>query len=70
MSTTCNCETPELEKSGLVVVQPKASTSTWAIDRVHSTAQFKVKHMMISNVLGEFTPGGSAFRPILKLTNG
>src|SRR5713101_906161 len=54
MSTTCNCETPELEKSGLVVVQPKASTSTWAIDRVHSTAQFKVKHMMISNVLGEF----------------
>jgi polyisoprenoid-binding protein YceI len=55
MSTTCNCETPELEKSGLVAVQPKASTSTWAIDRVHSTAQFKVKHMMISNVLGEFT---------------
>src|SRR5260370_16332214 len=55
MSTTCNCETPEIEKSGLVVVQPKASTSTWAIDRVHSTAQFKVKHMMISNVLGEFT---------------
>ena len=54
MSTTCNCETPELEKSGLVGVQPKASTSTWAIDRVHSTAQFKVKHMMISNVLGEF----------------
>ena len=55
MSTTCNCETRELDKSGLVVVQPKASTSTWAIDRVHSTAQFKVKHMMISNVLGEFT---------------
>jgi len=55
MSTTSNAETPELEKSGLVVVQPKASTSTWAIDRVHSTAQFKVKHMMISNVLGEFT---------------
>jgi polyisoprenoid-binding protein YceI len=54
MSTTCKCETPELEKSGFVVVQPKASTSTWAIDRVHSTAQFKVKHMMISNVLGEF----------------
>src|SRR5260370_4651618 len=55
MSTTSNAETPELEKSGLVVVQPKASTSTWAIDRVHSTAQFKRKHMMISNVLGEFT---------------
>jgi len=55
MSTTCNCETPELENSGFVAVQPKPGTSTWAIDRVHSTAQFKVKHMMISNVLGEFT---------------
>jgi polyisoprenoid-binding protein YceI len=30
-------------------------TSTWNIDPVHSTAQFKVKHMMISNVKGEFT---------------
>ncbi len=30
-------------------------TSTWNIDPVHSTAQFKVKHMMISNVRGEFT---------------
>jgi hypothetical protein len=32
MSTTCSCETAELEKSGLIVVQPKASASTWAID--------------------------------------
>src|SRR5438874_12879592 len=55
MSTTCNCETPELEKSGLVAIQPKTNTSNWAIDRVHSTAQFKDKPMMISNVLGEFT---------------
>lgn len=30
-------------------------TGTWNIDPVHSTAQFKVKHMMISNVKGEFT---------------
>jgi polyisoprenoid-binding protein YceI len=30
-------------------------TSIWNIDPVHSTAQFKVKHMMISNVKGEFT---------------
>jgi polyisoprenoid-binding protein YceI len=29
--------------------------TTWNIDPVHSTAQFKVKHMMISNVKGEFT---------------
>ena len=32
---------------------PKATT--WKIDPVHSNAQFKVKHMMISNVKGEFT---------------
>lgn len=31
------------------------STTTWNVDPVHSTAQFKVKHMMISNVKGEFT---------------
>ena len=31
------------------------TTTTWNIDPVHSTAQFKVKHMMISNVKGEFT---------------
>jgi polyisoprenoid-binding protein YceI len=30
-------------------------TTTWKIDPVHSVAQFKVKHMMISNVKGEFT---------------
>ena len=36
-------------------VQPEPSTSTWQVDPVHSTAQFKVKHLMISNVKGEFT---------------
>ncbi len=35
-------------------VKPEPSTTTWNIDPVHSTAQFKVKHMMISNVKGEF----------------
>jgi len=29
-------------------------TSTWNIDPVHSTAEFKVKHMMIANVRGTF----------------
>src|SRR5579859_3084982 len=29
-------------------------TSTWNIDPVHSVAEFKVKHMMISNVKGQF----------------
>jgi polyisoprenoid-binding protein YceI len=32
-----------------------STITTWNIDPVHSTAQFKVKHMMISNVKGEFT---------------
>jgi polyisoprenoid-binding protein YceI len=31
-----------------------ASTSTWNIDPAHSVAEFKVKHMMISNVKGAF----------------
>ena len=31
-------------------------TSTkWAIDKAHSEIQFKAKHMMITNVTGEFT---------------
>lgn len=34
---------------------PQASTSTWNIDPVHSAVEFKVKHMMISNVKGHFS---------------
>jgi polyisoprenoid-binding protein YceI len=30
------------------------ATTTWNIDPVHSVAEFKVKHMMISNVKGQF----------------
>jgi polyisoprenoid-binding protein YceI len=30
------------------------STTTWNIDPTHSVAEFKVKHMMISNVKGHF----------------
>jgi polyisoprenoid-binding protein YceI len=33
---------------------PQISTTTWNIDPVHSVAEFKVKHMMISNVKGQF----------------
>jgi len=29
---------------------PQTATTTWNIDPVHSVADFKVKHMMISNV--------------------
>jgi polyisoprenoid-binding protein YceI len=34
---------------------PQTAT-TWNIDPVHSVAEFKVRHMMISNVKGQFTP--------------
>ncbi len=37
------------------VATPQAATSTWNVDPVHSVAEFKVKHMMISNVKGQFT---------------
>ncbi len=37
-----------------ITAPPATATTTWNIDPVHSTAQFKVKHMMISNVKGEF----------------
>ena len=30
-------------------------TSTWTIDPVHSIAEFRVRHLMISNVRGQFT---------------
>ena len=31
---------------------PQTTTTTWNIDPAHSVAEFKVKHMMISNVKG------------------
>src|ERR1700692_2100634 len=34
--------------------QPTTATTTWNIDPAHSAAEFKVKHMMISNVKGQF----------------
>jgi polyisoprenoid-binding protein YceI len=32
-----------------------ATTTTWNIDPAHSSAEFKIKHMMISNVKGSFS---------------
>ena len=32
----------------------QTSTTTWNIDPAHSMAEFKVKHMMIANVKGQF----------------
>lgn len=34
---------------------PQTTVSTWNLDPAHSVAEFKVKHMMISNVKGQFT---------------
>ena len=33
---------------------PQTFTTTWNIDPAHAVAEFKVKHMMISNVKGQF----------------
>ena len=41
--------------SPLAIPQTATTTTTWNIDPVHSVAEFKVKHMMISNVKGQFT---------------
>jgi polyisoprenoid-binding protein YceI len=34
---------------------PQNAVTSWAIDPAHSVAEFKVKHMMISNVKGQFS---------------
>ncbi len=39
----------------LAVPALAGTTTPWEIDPVHSTAQFSVRHLMISNVKGEFT---------------
>ncbi|HKF51085.1 MAG TPA: YceI family protein [Candidatus Acidoferrales bacterium] len=36
-------------------VAPQTSATTWNIDPAHSIAEFKVKHMMIANVKGQFS---------------
>ncbi len=38
-----------------MLTAPQTTTTTWTLDPVHSVAEFKVKHMMISNVKGQFT---------------
>lgn len=41
--------------TGLALLAPlTALASTWEIDPVHTTLQFKVRHLMISNVKGNF----------------
>jgi len=47
MATVSTSATPQ-------TATPKTATTTWNLDPVHSVAEFKVKHMMISNVKGQF----------------
>ena len=35
---------------------PQPTATTWNIDPVHTTAEFKIRHMMITNVKGHFKP--------------
>jgi polyisoprenoid-binding protein YceI len=44
-----------LALSALSLATVAAQTSTWNIDPNHSTAQFTVRHLAISNVSGNFT---------------
>jgi len=45
-------------------------TAVWNLDPVHSVAEFKVKHMMISNVKGKFSGiSGSLFIDETDITN-
>jgi polyisoprenoid-binding protein YceI len=37
------------------VPQPTSTSTTWNIDPAHSVAEFKVRHMMITNVKGQFS---------------
>jgi polyisoprenoid-binding protein YceI len=41
---------------------PEIATTTWNIDPTHSVAEFKVRHMMISNVKGHFTKVSGTLR--------
>jgi len=35
---------------------PQTTTTVWNLDPAHTTAEFKVRHMMITNVKGQFKP--------------
>jgi polyisoprenoid-binding protein YceI len=39
----------------LVITLPAMTQTIWSIDPAHSAAQFQVRHLMISNVRGEFS---------------
>lgn len=48
-------EWPGKAKQMSTLAIPQATTTTWNIDPAHATAEFRVKHMMISQVRGHFS---------------
>jgi polyisoprenoid-binding protein YceI len=49
---------------------PQTSITTWRIDPAHSIAEFRVKHMMIANVKGQFSKvSGALFLDEADLAN-
>jgi polyisoprenoid-binding protein YceI len=48
-------EKEKIETMSQTSPQASQQTSTWEVDPVHSSAEFKVKHMMIANVRGHFS---------------
>src|SRR5260370_159333 len=54
-TTTDNRKGMTTVTSAITAVPTQTSTTTWNIDPAHSNAEFKVKHMMIANVKGQFS---------------
>ena len=55
MTTATATATATATTTATIATAPQTAVSTWAIDPAHSVAEFKVKHMMISNVKGQFS---------------
>jgi polyisoprenoid-binding protein YceI len=49
------CRNKKLKIKGRNTMTTATAVTTWNIDPAHSVAEFKVKHMMISNVKGHFS---------------
>ncbi len=54
MRLTTSRTTLALAAVGILIAATAARADTWNIDPVHTTVEFSVRHMMISNVKGQF----------------
>src|SRR5437870_729082 len=48
------CALPLVAMSAVRLLSAQATTETWTIDPNHTTAQFAVRHLMVSTVRGQF----------------